>query len=118
MCRRGEKVFWEMFTENDCNAFTHLKGKSWSNEGGDGHGSPRCLMSKPRRHKEIGASELGPRQLAKKARNILFFVASNAPASRVLAGGVVWMGVARGDEWRDEQRLTRCTRHNRDLLRR
>lgn len=47
-----------------------------------------------------------------------FFVASNAPASRVLAGGGVWMGVARGDEWRDEQPLTRCTPHKRGLLRR
>ena len=63
MCRRGENVFLEMFTDNDCNTFTHLKGKSWSHEGGDGLGSPRCLMSKRRRHKEkeiqIGASELG-----------------------------------------------------------
>jgi len=27
--RRGEKVIcWEMFTENDCNTFADLKGKS------------------------------------------------------------------------------------------
>ena len=26
--RRGEKVIWEMFTENDCNTFTDLKGES------------------------------------------------------------------------------------------
>ena len=54
--RRGEKVIWEMFTENDCNTFADLIGKSCSNEGGDGQGSPRCLMSKRRRHEEIGAS--------------------------------------------------------------
>ena len=26
--RRREKVIWEMFTENDCNTFADLKGKS------------------------------------------------------------------------------------------
>ena len=26
--RRGEKVIWEMLTENDCNTSTDLKGKS------------------------------------------------------------------------------------------
>ena len=26
--RRGEKVIWKMFTENDCNTFTDLKSKS------------------------------------------------------------------------------------------
>ena len=26
--RRGEKVIWEMFTENECNTFMDLKGKS------------------------------------------------------------------------------------------
>ena len=62
--RRGEKVIWEMFTENDCNTFADLEGKSCSNEGGDGQGSPRCLRSNRRRHEEIGASanvfDLGP----------------------------------------------------------
>ena len=45
-----------MFAENECNTFADLKGKSRSNEGGEGYGSPRCLMSERRRHKEIGAS--------------------------------------------------------------
>ena len=26
--RRGEKVIWEMFTENDCNKLTDLESKS------------------------------------------------------------------------------------------
>ena len=26
--RRREKVIWEMFSENDCNTFADLKGKS------------------------------------------------------------------------------------------
>ena len=54
--RRREKVIWEMFSENDCNTFADLKGKSWSKIGGDGRGSPRRLMGKWKRHEEVGAS--------------------------------------------------------------
>ena len=44
--RRREKVIWKMFTENDCYTFADVEGESGSKKGGDGRGSPRCLMGK------------------------------------------------------------------------